>query len=183
MDFGKTFTLTAASGAVDYEVFKTLLLEYAASDLDDSKNSTIWQDLTHLPHRYGAPAGGALLAHRGDLLAGCGAFAATSHAGISEIKRVYVRSGFRRQGLARAITLALVARARKCGYHTAAISTWPHNVQALALYRQLGFAPVAAFKEHTHAQLVFLGLALDQALPQSQENTNPTSALPLNDHP
>ena len=179
MILSKFFTLKSVSATPDYDVFKALLLEYAARDLDDSKNSTIWQDLTQLPQRYGAPTGGALLAHRGDALAGCGAFAATSHSGVAEIKRVYVRSDFRRLGLARALTQALVAQAKECGYHTAAISTWPHNAQALALYQQLGFAPIAPFKEHTHAQLVFLGLALGLAL----QNTKPTSASLPNDHP
>ena len=87
------------------------------------------------------------------------------------------------QKVFKTLLLEYAARANESGYHTAAISTWPHNVQALALYRKPGFAPIAPFKEHTHAQLVFLGMALNQALPQSQENTNPTSALPLNDHP
>jgi putative acetyltransferase len=171
--FSKFFSLKMVSDSPDYDVFKALLLEYAARDLDDSKNSSIWQDLTQLPQRYGAPDGAALLAHRGDALAGCGAFAATARPGVAEIKRIYVRSDFRRQGLARALTQALVAQAKECGYHTAAISTWPHNTQALALYRQLGFAPIAPFKEHTHAQLVFLGLALGPA----QQNTKPTSAF------
>jgi putative acetyltransferase len=170
------FTLHAVSDAAGYERFKTLLLEYAARDLDDPRNSSIWQDLTDLQRRYGAPAGLALLACAGDVLAGCGALAATADGGVAEIKRVYVRDSFRRQGLARALTLALAARAAESGYHTAAISTWPHNVQALALYRQLGFAPIAPFKRHAHAELVFLGLALKTESPQSQENTNPTSA-------
>ena len=173
------FALTAVRGKSDYDVFKALLLEYAARDLDDAKNSTIWQDLTQLPQRYGAPLGGALLAHFGGELAGCGAFAATAQPGIAEIKRVYVRGGYRRHGLARALTLSLAARARECGYHTAAISTWPHNKEALALYQQLGFAPITPFKEHTHAQLVFLGLALGPA----ESNTHLTSALLPNDHP
>ncbi len=174
MIFSNCFTLKPVSGSPDYDVLKALLLEYAARDLDDSKNSSIWQDLTHLPERYGTPTGAALLAHCGNALAGCGAFAATAHPGVAEIKRVYVRAVFRRQGLARALTQALVARAKECGYDTAAISTWPHNKEALALYQQLGFVPIAPFKKHTHAQLVFLGLALGPA----QQNTNFISALP-----
>ena len=176
---GNYFTLKPVSGSPDYDVFKALLLEYAERDLDDAKNSTIWQDLTQLPQRYGAPLGGALLAHSGGELAGCGAFTATAQPGIAEIKRVYVRCDYRRHGLARALTLSLIVRAKECGYHTAAISTWPHNKEALALYQQLGFAPITPFKEHTHAQLVFLGLALGPA----HQNTKPASALLPNDHP
>ena len=93
-------------------------------------------------------------------LAGCGAFAPTATAGMAEIKRVYVRSDFRRHGIARALTHQLIARAPQAGYHTAAISTWDDNSRALALYRQLGFVPIAQFKEHASTNLVYLGLDL-----------------------
>ncbi|MDO8248965.1 MAG: GNAT family N-acetyltransferase [Rhodoferax sp.] len=165
------FKLTSISAPADYEIFKGLLLEYAARDLDDPKNSTIWKDIEQLPGRYAAPEGAVLLATIGDELAGCGAFAATAHRGIAEIKRVFVRNGFRRQGLARALTLALVNQARQSGYHTAAICTWPHNTLALALYQQLGFVPIASFREPSKAHLTFLGLPLGQ----SNQDTNFTS--------
>jgi len=152
--------LTDVSTPADYEIFKGLLLEYAARDLDDPKNSTIWKDIGRLPGRYAAPVGAVVLASVGSELAGCGAYVATSHSGIAEIKRVYVRDRFRRLGLARALTRALVTRARQAGYATAAICTWPHNTQALALYRQLGFVPISSFREPSKAHLVFLGLPL-----------------------
>ena len=154
------FLLKPVSIAQDFEVFRSLLLEYAATDLADAANSSIWQDLKDLPGRYGPPQGATLLAFAGDQLAGCGALAATRQAGIAEIKRIYVRRPFRRQGLARTLTLQLMAQALALGYHTAAISTWPENTPALTLYRELGFTPIAPFKTHIHAQLVFLGVTL-----------------------
>jgi putative acetyltransferase len=165
------FTLTSISTPADYEIFKGLLLEYAGRDLDDPKNSTIWKDIEQLPGRYAAPGGAVLLAWVGDELAGCGAYAATAHSGVAEIKRVYVRSRFRRQGLARALTLALVNQARLSGYHTAAICTWPNNTLALALYQELGFVPIASFREPAKAHLIFLGLPLGQP----KQDTNSTS--------
>jgi ribosomal protein S18 acetylase RimI-like enzyme len=154
------WTLQPVVSPQDYEVFKNLLLEYASNDLADAANSSIWKDLEDLPERYGPPQGAAWLAFAGDKLAGCGALAATNQPGVAEIKRIYVRSPFRRQGLARALTLQLLAQAHARAYHTAAISTWPENAQALNLYREMGFAPIAPFKTHTHAQLVFLGVTL-----------------------
>jgi len=165
------FKLTSISTPADYEIFKGLLLEYAGRDLDDPQNSTIWKDIEQLPGRYAAPDGAVLLATLGDELAGCGAFAATVHSGIAEIKRVYVRNSFRRQGLARALTLALVEQARQSGYQTAAICTWPHNTLALALYQELGFVPIASFREPSKAHLIFLGLPLGQP----NQDTNSTS--------
>lgn len=169
--------LTHARTPSDYEIFRGLLLEYAERDLDDPKNSTIWSDMAQLPGRYQPPSGGVLLARIGDELAGCGAFTRTASSHIAEIKRVYVRKDFRRQGLARTLTQTLVSQVRQSGYALAAISTWPHNVQAVALYQQLGFAPIAPFKAHTHATLVFLGLPLGQPGQDS-----PSSLLSLNDH-
>jgi ribosomal protein L3 glutamine methyltransferase len=154
------FTLRPVNTPQDYAVFRQLLREYAAKDLADAANSSIWKDLEALPERYGPPQGGAWLAFAGDELAGCGAVTATQVSGVAEIKRIYVREGFRRQGLATMLTQQLIRQAQAQGYTTAAISSWPENSQALALYQQLGFAPVPPFKTHIHAQLVFLGVPL-----------------------
>lgn len=160
-----TFTLRSVSTAQDYAVFEQLLREYAAKDLADAGNSSIWKDLETLTERYGPPHGGAVLAYAGETLVGCGAVTNTQQPGVAEVKRIYVREAFRRQGLARTLTQQLMAQAQALGYHTAAISTWPENSQALALYQQLGFAPIAPFKTHIHAQLVFLGVPLGSSGP------------------
>ena len=154
------FTLRSVTTPQDYVLFEQLLREYAAKDLADAGNSSIWKDLEALPERYGPPHGGAVLAYAGETLAGCGAVTNTQQPGVAEVKRIYVREAFRRQGLARTLTQQLMTQAQALGYHTAAISTWPENAQALALYQQLGFEPIAPFKVHIHAQLVFLGVPL-----------------------
>jgi ribosomal protein L3 glutamine methyltransferase len=162
---GTRFTLQPVTTPQDYAAFEHLLREYATTDLADAANSTIWQDLQDLPKRYGPPHGAALLAYLDEELVGCGALAATQQTGVAEIKRIYVRPAFRRQGLARTLTQRLITQAQSLTYHTAAISTWPENTQALALYRDLGFVPIAPFKIHTHAPLVFLGVRLDPPSP------------------
>ena len=154
------FKLRSVTSEQDYALFEQLLREYAAKDLADAGNSSIWKDLETLPERYGPPLGAALLAYAGDELVGCGALTNTQQPGVAEVKRIYVREAFRRQGLARTLTQQLMTQAQTLGYHTAAISTWPENTQALALYQQLGFQPIAPFKVHIHAQLVFLGVPL-----------------------
>jgi len=159
------FHFVAAIHEAHFEAFKTLLHEYASHDLDDACHSTIWSDLAQLPGRYAPPSGLALLAYQGQSLAGCGAFVAASTWGMAEIKRVYVRPTFRRQGLARMLTQALLARAQQSAYQTAAICTWPHNTQALALYQNLGFTPIPSFREPDKAHLTFLGLPLVPTAP------------------
>ncbi len=162
----QAFTLRGVSSAEDYALFGQLLKEYADKDLADAANSSIWKDMEALPERYGPPHGAAVLAYAGETLVGCGALTNTQHTGVAEVKRIYVREAFRRQGLARTLTQQLMAQAQAMGYHTAAISTWPENTQALALYQQLGFEPIAPFKVHPYAQLVFLGVPLSPATPK-----------------
>jgi ribosomal protein S18 acetylase RimI-like enzyme len=164
------FTLHAITAAADYELFKSLLLEYAQRDLVDPQHSSIWKDIEQLPGRYGAPEGFVLLAYAKDELAGCAALVATAYPGIAEIKRVYVRAPFRRHGLARTLTLATIEQARQAGYQTAAIATWPDNPQALSLYRALDFVPIPAFRVYSQAQLVFLGRPLR---PSHSEHSSP----------
>ena len=152
--------MTEISGAHGFGTFKELLLEYGRRDLADAQHSSIWQDIELLPGRYAAPRGCVLLAHWDTELAGCGAFVPSAKPGMAEIKRVYVRPAYRQRGIARALTVQLLARAQSALYRSAAISTWSDNTAALPLYRQLGFAPIAQFKEHASERLIYLGLDL-----------------------
>ncbi len=154
------FQLVPASNPTHYDAFKNLLQEYAERDLSDACNSTIWRDMAQLPGRHAPPQGQVLLAYAGDELAGCGAFVATQTPGLAEVKRVYVRPAFRRQKLAQTLTVGLTENARLRGYTMAGICTWPDNSSALALYRQLGFTPIASFREPEKAHLLFMGLNL-----------------------
>lgn len=167
------FQLVPAITSAQFDDFKVLLHEYASHDLDVACNSTIWHDMAHLPGRYARPAGLVLLAHQGQALVGCGAFVATSQAGMAELKRVYVRPAYRRQGLARVLTQALIDDARQSAWKTAAICTWPHNTHALALYQQLGFEPISNFRDADKAHLTFLGLPLSEATQPLRDNSPP----------
>ena len=158
----KAESIQSVSSPEDWAVMEQLLREYAAHDLDQAHLSTIWKDLEHLPARYGPPQGGALLLQRQGQTVACGAFARTRESELCEIKRIYVRPVFRAQGLATRILQALFQAASQAGYTHAALSTWRHNTQGLALYTRQGFAPVAPFKDHPNPDLLFLGRPLPQ---------------------
>ena len=139
-----------------------LLRVYAAQDLDHPHLSTIWNDLDDLSARYGQPQALALLirdALHSKAIA-CGAYARTRVPGLCEIKRIYVTPAHRHRGHAKRMILALLEHAAQAGYTQAALSTWRSNTSSLALYANLGFAPVPPFKEHPNPDLLYLGLAL-----------------------
>lgn len=162
------------SNAAHWQHFAALLRRYAAADLDSPGTSSIWQDLQDLPARYAAPQGGAVLvwpwhtntganataSPAATEPIGCGAFARTREPGLCEIKRLYLLPEWRGQGLGRTLIQTVLRHAAAAGYNRAGLSTWAHNHSGLALYRALGFGPVAPFKDHPNTALIYLGRPL-----------------------
>lgn len=61
--------------------------------------------------------------------------------GVCELNRMFVTAGARGRGIARALCLALMERARALGYREIRLDTLNPRVEALPLYRSLGFLP------------------------------------------
>lgn len=139
-------------GGDDLELCRTLMREYAAY-LNASAGGqhicvdTLEAELARLPGEYAEPAGSILLAFAGGEPAGCVAVKPVrpegSQAGLSEMKRLWVRPAFQGHGLGRALAQAAIEEARRRGYAAMVLDTMPRTMPAAyALYRDLGFAPV-----------------------------------------
>lgn len=75
---------------------------------------------------------------------GCGGWRA--HEGAdAEMKRVYVRESARRRGLAKLIVAAIEASAAEAVRERVVLETGPRQPEAIAMYRALGYRPVAPF--------------------------------------
>jgi GNAT superfamily N-acetyltransferase len=75
---------------------------------------------------------------------GCGGFRPVTRSCV-EIKRMFVREGARRRGIARQILRHLEAEARRRGFRSIVLETGCHNSAALALYEAEGYFPIPAF--------------------------------------
>jgi GNAT superfamily N-acetyltransferase len=120
------------------------------------------------PAEFLLPAGLFLVAEVDGVPAGSGAWRAIGEgsAGITvaEIKRVYVEPGFRRRGLAQLIVDALERSAAAAGHESVVLNTGGKQPEALALYEQAGYGPVAAYGIYACApDAVFLGKPLASA--------------------
>ena len=122
--------------------------EYAASLDVDLCFQNFDAELASLPGDYAAPAGQLLLAYVDGQLAGCGALrplAEVDYANACEMKRLFVRPGFRRFGLGRLLAQALLDEARGAGYSAMLLDTLDDMEAARELYATLGFEEIPPY--------------------------------------
>ena len=135
---------TAGELASTAEIFR----EYAASLDVDLCFQDFDAELASLPGEYAPPRGDLLLAYVRGELAGCGAlrpFADAEDGNACEMKRLYVRPGFRGIGLGRILAKALFDEAHRIGYSTMLLDTLDDMEAARELYTSLGFAEIPPY--------------------------------------
>jgi len=117
------------------------------------------EEIRGLPGEYRPPRGALLLVCARDTPVGCGALRSLGP-GVGELKRIYLRSEYRGQGLGRRLTRTLVEHARRLGYRRLLLDSLPGMTNAIRLYRSLGFEPVPAYWDHPFPGALFFGLEL-----------------------
>jgi len=88
-----------------------------------------------------------LVVRLGTELVGCGALRPLD-AKMAEVKRMFVRSQFRRQGISRKILSTLETIAREKGCSTLRLETGTEQPESLALYRSAGYTQIPAYGEY-----------------------------------
>jgi len=117
------------------------------------------QELLTLPGVYSPPGGRLLLARVAGSPAGTAAFRPLEN-GACEAKRLFVRSEFRRKGIAAALLEKIVAGARSCGYRTLYGDTLPSMATTLDMYRRIGFEEVGPYSRQPTPGAIYLRLNL-----------------------
>lgn len=131
-----------AETPAELDAVRMLLGEYKqAVGVDLWFGSAFQRELAELPYPYVSPGGRLVLARDGSEPAGCGALRPIGP-GMVEMRRLWVRKPYRKQGLGRTIAETLIASARQAGNRAIRIETLSVMTQAEALFRTLGFVPV-----------------------------------------
>ena len=86
------------------------------------------------------------VARRGGAALGCGGVALFP--GFAEVKRMYVRSEARGQGVADAIMARLIAETRNAGLSILRLETGTRSLAAIHFYRKSGFRECTAFEPY-----------------------------------
>lgn len=127
---------------------RELLKEYALSLDVDLCFQGFDDELANLPGPYAPPRGALLTGHVNGSLAGCCALRPldnVDYPNACEMKRLYVRPGYRGSGLGRELAEAALDAARRAGYSTVLLDTLSDMEAARALYEDLGFDEVPPY--------------------------------------
>ena len=95
-------------------------------------------ELRDLSHKYGLPDGRLYLAYWDGELAGSIALRKIDDENC-ELKRLYIKPKFRRNGIAKALVLRLIDDAREIGYRHMLLDTLPFLQTAIGMYHSIGF--------------------------------------------
>lgn len=140
--------LQSPGGPQDLSAVRSLFEEYAASLAIDLCFQDFERELETLPGEYTDPRGALQVAWVGGEAAGCCAMRpidSCDYSNACEMKRLFVRPGFRKLGLGRLLAEAILDCARQAGYDCVLLDTLDDMESARALYEDLGFEEIPPY--------------------------------------
>lgn len=96
--------------------------------------------------QFAPPSGRLLIAKYQDKIVGCASLKKIGE-DVGEIKRMYVRSDYRRKGIGKALLTAIIKEARFIGYSKIRLDSAYFAKEAQALYRLLNFKDIEPYPE------------------------------------
>ncbi len=155
----KVLKIISVNSGENLQHIRELFKEYTDSLGFDLSFQNYEQEFADLPGKYTAPDGRLLLAIYDDKIAGCVALRKFEN-DICEMKRLYVQPEFRRKGIGKALSVAIINAAREIGYSIMRIDTVPWMKEAITLYHSLGFKDIATYRFNPIPGTVYMELKL-----------------------
>jgi len=156
----KDFAFHQAESPHQITQARDLFLEYAQSLGFSLCFQNFDQELAGLPGDYAPPDGRLLLAEYEGQLAGCVALHKLDNE-TCEMKRLYLRPGFRGKGLGRALADRIITEARQIAYRRMRLDTVePVMKDAVAMYRKIGFREIDPYRANPMPGTLYMELEL-----------------------
>lgn len=109
--------------------------------------------------KYGPPDGRLYLAVWNGIAAGCIALRRLDEHNC-EMKRLFVRPGFRNQGIGGRLVQQILSDARKIGYQSMLLDTLPFLERAIQMYRNFGFQEIPIYNDSPMSSAIYMRLEL-----------------------
>jgi len=139
-------TISDATSKSDIAHIRSLFFEYAESLHFDLCFQDFDTEIDSLETMYAAPAGAMLIARVGGHPVAGGVGLRPLEDGICEMKRMYVRPGYRGLKLGEKLARAVVARAKDIGYRAMRLDTIAEVMpRAVRIYTDLGFREIPPY--------------------------------------
>jgi len=153
--------IVEATTAEPIEQVRNLFVEYRAQLPVEYCFRTFDAEIAGLPGAYSPPQGTLLLATVVGQPVGCVGLRPFPLDATCEMKRLYVRPGFRGGKLGRKLVERLLDAARLLGYRSMRLDSYAPTMQAaIQLYRQFGFREVGPDPLELTEGLIYMELAL-----------------------
>jgi len=156
----KKVKIVEAKSEEQVRAAKGLFLEYAASLDFDLSFQSFEEEMKGFPDQYSSPTGRLYLALEGNKAIGCVAVRRFED-GICEMKRLYVKPGFRGKKAGRLLAEAAIECAKGSRYKAMRLDTVSSMVSANNLYRTLGFKEIGPYRENPLQGAIYMELNLE----------------------
>lgn len=113
------------------------------------------KELEHLPGEYTPPEGCIFLCKVTEDIAGCIALRKLEP-GICELKRMYVRKGYRGKGMGKQLADKIIERAKEIGYRIMRLDTLRSMKTAIKIYEELGFRQIGAYRYNPFENAMYM---------------------------
>lgn len=128
----------------DLAVVAGLFREYGRTLGIDLSFQGFEEELATLPGKYAPPRGTVIVARTDGTPCGCVALRGIDSR-TCEMKRLYVRPGFRGRAIGGELVRRIIDAAEVRGYDTMRLDTLPSMTSAVSLYRSFGFSEIAPY--------------------------------------
>ncbi len=140
----------------ELDIIRDLFREYEKELNEDICFQSFENELQEPLKKYGLPYGDLMLAYWNGEVAGCIALTKMKEAGACEMKRLYVRPGFRKNKIGRLLIEELLNSAKERNYEKMRLDTFLKLQAAVHLYEQFGFKNISAYYNNPLQGVVYM---------------------------
>jgi len=140
----------------ELDIVRDLFREYEKELNEDICFQSFEEELKEPLKKYGLPNGDLMLAYWNDEVAGCIALTKMKEAGACEMKRLYVKPGFRKNKIGRLLIEELLNSAKERNYAKMRLDTFLKLQAAVHLYEQFGFKNISPYYNNPLQGVVYM---------------------------